>query len=66
MFTRCITVGICLLSSGVYVTAELDKIGEVTEERAVHVHTHTLYSHLGKQDPLLLETSGSSLTGLQV
>lgn len=51
-----------------YVTAELDKIGEVTEELAVHIHTHThtLYSHLGKRDPLLLETSGSSLTGLQV
>lgn len=45
LFTRCITVGICLLSSGGYVTAELDKTwrGDRTAQRTtlVHVHIHT-------------------------
>lgn len=43
LFTRCITVGICLLSSGGYVAAELDKTGEATGLLGTHsctpVHT---------------------------
>lgn len=70
LFTRCITVGICLLSSGGYVTAELDKTwrGDRTAQRTtlVHVHTHTPHSHLGEQTLLQLKTLISSLTGLKV
>lgn len=76
LFTRCITVGIRLLSLGGYVTAELDKTGEVTETlshtaaalvtRYVRVHTHThTHSHLGRPC-CYLKPPGSSLTGLKV
>lgn len=37
--TRCIAVGICLLSLGGYVSAELEKAGEVTEVLGALVHS---------------------------
>lgn len=76
MFGLSIAVGICLLSLGGYVSVELEKAGEVTEQyccargdasaRGMGTFVPTLYNHLGEQELRLLKFLGSSVPGLKL